>query len=356
MIFFLSSRLSFSKTSNHRSSAIRIMLTTTISLSIVVVVISIMSYLQSSRFDRIRAVRSFDIVVDGDLKDELQKIYPDATVFEYGEGEALIGSNAYLVRYIDSDYSGGLRYLLGDCSTLSIPYSLYVETRSSSYDISILSKGRSGVVLPKTRNVPLSGVYASLMGSEFDSSYIFMPLSSKPENVPIKTAIIGIDTDNKSFLEENGYTVTTWKSAESSLYSAFLIEKTLMYVILALLFVLIGVSTKQAIRIFYRNKRNERIELEILGLQSWKVNLSFLLSFVYLFLISIAASFCLSSILLNVVEYLSIYASIVDMKLQFPIFAFVFFSLFLFVLTVLFSIYEIRRDRNRSLVEVLNER
>lgn len=356
MIFFLSSRFAFSRTSHHRSNVIRIMLTTALSLSVVVVVISIMTYLQESRFSRIRAVRSFDIVVDGAFKDEIDPILSDATVFEYGEWEALIGSKAFLVRYIDDEYKGGIRYLMGDGDSLVLPYSLYLQDRKSVYDISILAKGRSGVVLPKTMQVPVSGVYSSLMGSEFDSSYIFMPLSSAPGNIEMKTAIIGVDLKAKRHLEELGYSVVTWKDAESSLYSAFIIEKTLMYVILALLFVLIGVSTKQSIRIFYRSKRKERIELQILGLQGRKVNLAFVLSYFLIFLISIIASAIISFILLNIVEYLSVYVMIVDMNLEFPFSGFIFFSLFLLLVTVLFSLYEIRKDSKTELVEVLNER
>ena len=62
-----------------------------------------------------------------------------------------------------------------------------------------------------------------------------------------------------------------WKEAESSLYAAFLVEKTMMYGVLSLLFIIIMVSMKQSVRIFVSSRRKESAELEILGLSGKRV-------------------------------------------------------------------------------------
>lgn len=356
MISFLSWRYAFSKTAHHRASAIRIMITTSLSLAMVVVVISLMNYMQISRFDNIRDVRSFDLVLDGRHRNEIDDLYPNLTIFEYGEGEALIGGNAYLVRYIDSSYDGGISFIFGDSSSLAIPYSLYIDERETSYDISLLRKGKSNVVLPRTISLPISGVYVSRMGSEFDSSYVFLPIDLSDDTISFKTAIKGGDPKMAEELEKAGYKVTTWQESESSLYSAFIVEKTMMYVVLALLFLIIGVSTKQSVRIFYREKRKERVELEIIGVSRSIVDISFALSFLIVLLFGIAIAFILSLCLLYLIESVGFMAISLSMELQFPILAFIGFSLLLILLTFIFISTEIRRDRGIDFMEVVNGR
>ncbi len=355
MRILLSSRYAFSKTAHHRASSIRIVITTALSLSMVVIVISIMDYLQSSRFDAIRAVRSFDLVVEGKHESDLKSLYPDATIFEYGEGEALIAGNAFFVRYINSSYNGGLRFLTGNSDSLAIPYSLY-RSGITNLNVSMLREGRSGVVLPRTLDIGISGVYTSRMGAEFDSTMVFLSMDYADNTISYKTAIQGISIEEKKNLMSLGYEVTTWKEAEAGLYSAFLVEKTMMYVVLTLLFLIIGVSTKQSVRIFYREKRGERAELEILGLSIKVIDSAFLLSFLWVFLLGVIFAFILSLLLLPLVEnigdrYISLF-----MSLEFPYIAFICFSLLLILLIMLFSSIERRKDKILDLVEVVNGR
>lgn len=354
MIMFLASRYAFSKSAHHRASSIRIMITTALSLVVVVVIISIMDFLQDSRFKQIREVRSFDLVVEGRHGDELKELYPDATIFEYGEGEAMIDGNAFLVRYIDSNYDGGLRLVGGSFDGLAIPYSLYRLDNRQNHIVSLLRKGRSGVVIPRSIEMDISGIYASRMGSEFDSSHVFMPISSSDSSTVFKTAIRGIDISEKTNLIALGYDVTTWKDSESGLYSAFVIEKTMMYMVLALLFVVILVSTKQSVRIFYREKRKERAELEVLGLSEPMIALSFLLSFLIILMLSIAIALIASMVLLPSIERFCSKYIIFGTVLEFPLNAFIGFSAILFLVTVFFSINERRKDKIFDLVEVIN--
>lgn len=356
MIGLLAFRYAFSKTARHRASSIRIIIATTLSLAMVVVVLSVMDYMQTSRFNEIRRVRSFDIVVSGRHKDEIEKLYPDAIVFEYGEGEALISSSAFLVRYVDSFYDGGVRMLAGNMDSLAIPYTLYRQNECDSFIVSLMRKGKSGVVLPRSERIGISGIYATSMGYEFDSTTVFLPLSFSDDSTVFKTAIKGIDIKEKEKLESLGYDATTWKEAESGLYSAFLIEKAMMYVVLALMFVIIGVSIKQSVRIFYREKRKERAELEILGLDKRVVDMSFLFSFLIVFLLSLILSYVLCLFLLPAVEKAGQVFIALNMLLEFPYGVFFSFSSILFLFTLLFALNESRKDRLVSLLEVVNAR
>lgn len=352
----LAFRYAFSKTAGHRARVIRIMLTSAFSLTVMAIVLSVMTYLQSARFDSIRDVRSFDCIVDGEYKSELEELFPEHTVFQYAEGEALAGNRAFLVRYIDSDYNGGIDYLAGDGSVLSIPYSFYIEDKSPEKTIVMLREGSSGRVVPQSEEFWVSGIYRTALGYEFDDTMLFLPYSEADSASDYKTAIKGASDGDAELLKGLGYNVTTWKESESSLYSAFMIENAMMYVVLSLLFVIIAVSAKQSVRIFYRGKRKERFELYILGMDRKRVQNIFLSSFAIVTALSILLAIVLIVLLLPVTEKLSYYVIGMQTVLSFPITGFVFFSLFLVVVTLAFTLYERYKDKKIDFLEVIHER
>ena len=346
-------RYAFSKSGGHRLRVIRIINTLALSLAILSSVLSIMDFLQKSRFDDIRAVRSFDFVISGDHKDEMKALYPSHSVFLYAEGEALIDGNAYLLRYIDEDYDGALRYLRGDGSSLSIPYALYRKERKSEYSITMLKKGRSGVRLPKSTDYHASGIYSTPLGSEFDSSMLFLPLSEY-DGSSLYTAIKGIDESEKGKLSDSGYNVRTWKESEDSLYSAFIIEKAMMYSVISLLFIIIAVSEKQSVRIFFSAKEKERAELCVLGVSQMKVGVIFILSFMIIVVISICAALVLSYALLPVLEFAISPFIYGEINLKMPIAGFSVFASASLLFTFLFSLREVILDRKKDLMEVIH--
>ena len=106
MTLWLAMRYSFSPQGRHRSRSIRLAFTIAVSMAAVLIIISIMEFLQEGRLERIRDVRSFDTVVEGDFTDEISALYPDFEVFSYGEADALISGHAARIRFIDDDYDG----------------------------------------------------------------------------------------------------------------------------------------------------------------------------------------------------------------------------------------------------------
>ena len=238
MIPYLPLRYSFSSSSHHRQRAVRIALSVALSLAVLMVTVSVMDYLQSGRFDRIRSVRSFDITLDGEHTGEMRARYPGASVFAYGETEALLNGRAYTVRFIGSDYDGGMRVVSGSADGLIVPLSLYIMGDDSAA-LTMLIEGRNGRMLPAEISYSVSGAFSTELGSAADSSYLFLPYGMMPEGVPVHTAIKGVSSNEIERLRGEGLSGESWKEKESGLYSALLAEKVLMHAVLSLLFVII---------------------------------------------------------------------------------------------------------------------
>ena len=356
MIGNLSFRYAFPSSKSLRSRSIRIILTIALSLTVVIVVISIMNFLQTSRFDDIRDVRSFDYTINGDYSEEIKQLAPNATVFVYGEGEALSEDGSFLVRYIDSSYSGGLNLFIGDASSLIIPFSLYKSNGMSKIALSMLRKGNRVTTLKSVVYNP-SGIYYTSLGSEFDDTYLFLPLSEMDENVSLVTAIKNISKEELSNVVNSGYVLKSWKESEKSLYSAFLVEKTLMYGVLSLLFIIIAVSTKSSVVLFSSVRRKEMAELTILGMERKRVNSVFTFSFLIITLIGIVLALFLGEISLFAIEKYSFSTDkIMSLKLSLPVAGYIFFSLFLLICTLVFTFGENKKREKKELYEVIHER
>ncbi|MBQ0070939.1 MAG: hypothetical protein KBS81_03650 [Spirochaetales bacterium] len=353
MILALARRYSFSSVSRQRVRSLRTVLTVALSLAMVIVILSIMNFLQQDRFVSIRSVRSFDVVVNGDHKEEISSLFPSTSVFVYGEGEALVPGGAYLVRYIDEDYDGGLHYLYGEGKGLSIPYSLFSSNRFSDVTLSIMKKGKSGASTLKNVVYPIESVYYTELGQEFDSTMLFLPLSEAPLTAKIYTAVKGIEEGDLSLL--SSYEYRTWKDMESSLYSAFLLEKTMMSAVLLLLFVIIAVSLRQSVRIFSESRRREMAELEILGLGKGRILLVSILSFLIVIALGIFLGLVLGGGLLPLLERVSSSHLFLNMTLTLHWGGFLFYSILMVLLTVLFVLLERRRDEGKELTEVIHE-
>ncbi len=296
MVLRLALRYSFSASNRHRGRVLRIVLSTAFSVAVLISVISVMDYLQGTRLRGVRDVRSFDAVVQGDVVDELSIRFPDASIFPYAEEDALVSGKAYSIRYIDSSYDGGIE-IIGDASGIAVPYSF----PSDAVEAVMLSEGQSGAVLPLLSRYSVTGRYSSALGYEFDSCHMFLPLSSYSGNKTV-TAIKGIGSDDAKALASEGFPVTTWKEAEAGLYSALLIEKVMMYLVLSLLFVVILVSLRSSIRIFLGSKRGEMAELLVLGMMAYQINISFVLAFTLILLAGLASGSFLAIILMPLLE------------------------------------------------------
>ena len=347
MVLRLALRYSFSSSNRHRGSSFRIALSIALSVAVLLSVISIMDYLQGTRISGIREVRSFDAVIAGDLSEDIIAEFPYASVFTYAEEDALVGGNAYSVRFIDSSYDGGI-IMDGDLSGIVVPYSYPAEEVAAV----MLSRGKSGAMLPQNLCYSVTGRYRSMMGYEFDSFHMFLPLSLYCGE-DVMTAVKGIDDRDAELLEEKGFDVMTWKEAEAGLYSALLIEKVMMYLVLSLLFAVILVSLRSSVRIFFDAKRQERAELEVLGMSCRMVNASLALSFLIVIAIGLSAGLCISFAAIPAAEGFIRSSGLRGATLAIPYGTFGLFSFVLIVLSLLIAFNEGARYRHMDLKEVL---
>lgn len=354
MIVYLSLRYSFSRTAHHRMRALRIALATALSLAVLMVTVSVMDHLQQGRFERIRDVSSFDIVLDGDVADEMRARYPKASVFVYGEGSAVGDGSVYRIRYIGPDYDGGLE-LEGSLEGIAASYSAYARS-DGTMTIASMQRGRSGAMLPKSVEYPLTGAFHTVLGRSFDSSTLFMSLDPSDGSVPLYTAIKGIDGDDIKILREEGYSGRSWKESEAGLYSAFAAERIMMHVVLSLLFLIIIVSTKQSVKSFFSARIGERAELIVLGLGRRRTGAAFMLSFLIIISCGIVLGLMLSWLFIPLGELFVKNLTGTGADLEIPYRSFIFFSLALLSITALLSAAEERRmDRIDAAKVLANE-
>ena len=353
MILKSSFRYSFSRYNRHRSRSIRVVVLLTISIVIFMTIISSMDALQKKRFDGIKATRSFDIIVHDGNESDIQNVYPDAKVFSYKEEMALISSHAMYIRYIDpATYGGDIEFLSGDASTIAIPYTMYgangwndVTVASFSHD-----KGRR---IPTNNTIKLSGVYFSSAPGDFDRFYVLSDLKNAPEDLETIVAVMGTDDTRplEKLCPEKEY--ETWKETESTLYSSFVLERTMMAIVISVLFLVVLLSLNQQIRAFLQNKRKERAELRILGLSECKVNIIFILSFLILVFISLLLGAVLSSATIAIAgrflssSYHTVFQPVFNWN------SFLFVALIMIAGTVLIAFLRLGKERKLELLEVI---
>lgn len=353
MILPIALRFSFSSDLNHRGSSIRIAISLMFSLSVLMVAMSIMDFLQSGRFSGIRESISFDITISGDHEDEMRKMFPSATVFSYGETEALLDGNAYTLRYIDDSYNGGLTIWSGEEGGLIVPYEVLASRGYSSVILTAIGKGRSGMMLPISQSHMITGAYR-LAGAS-GTPMLFLTLDSMPEGTAVYTAIKGADASCADTLRLEGYDAVSWKEKEESLYGAFLIERTMMIVMLSLLFIVILVSLRQSVMTQIEGKEKELRELETLGMPRIRIFLAALLSSWIVLAAGIAGGFVLSMILLEAASrfLFRFFLSTADLDMQYMLFFL--FSAAMLAFSFLFTYLSVRRTWRKDIMEVLGE-
>lgn len=344
-------RYSFSRYNRHFASSLKIAISFSLSMAVLMVILSVMQMLQTSRFDAIRDVKSFDITIKGASLDEVKALYPDASVFRYKEGYALIDGNAYCVRYIDEEYDGGVDILFGTPDRMLIPYGLYMRMKSPSLDFSTISR-EAGRSVPISRKVEPSGVYTTSLPS-FDSYYVFMPYDSAPAGCVEFVAVKGCE--EAGMLEERGIGFETWKERERTLYSAFALESFLMFLVLLILLLIVYVEILGEARVFLRNKRKERLELKILGMAEWRIDLIFISSFLLILVFGLVLSVFLQELGARSFSYImhSSFALYKDVHIDYSLFFLI--SIVFLSLTAITVYILLRRNEGKSIMEELHD-
>ncbi len=266
----------FTSDRKERSRNIRIALGLVFSTMVLLSVLSVMDHLQNSRFTYIKKIRSFPVVVkdpDIDTSSLKEEFFDSAIVFEYRTAEGLLktaqGESAVNVRYVGSDYEGGLVTNGGVGERLLIPYRLYLSSKGGEVSLTTLEEGKVAKIAPKTRTYGSYGTFQTALGSEFDMSAVFLPLEAAPSSAHRYVAFIpfGISEDElvRSLEDLGAGTVITWKESEASLYGAMLVEKNVMSLLLMSLYLVVFVQVVQNASVTAAVKKRELVSLFLMG-------------------------------------------------------------------------------------------
>ena len=279
MIGLLFSRYLISHEPRHRSRNIRILLGLVFSTLVLSTVLSVMDYMQEGRFDELKSIRSFPVVIEGgeDMYDELIKEYSDrAIVFRYRTGEGLLRTDGntlpVLIRYIDDGYAGAMNIVGKLEDGVLLPFSIF-RALGSSYEIN-LSRLESGNRVRNTireRSFNVDGLYRTALSDSFDSSMLFMSYDSAPTEALYHLAFIPLTIDEDELYEElkdrNIGAVIFWKDAEESLYGAMLLEKIVMLILLSSLFLIVLVEIHNDANLFAQSRKRELGALDLMGVE-----------------------------------------------------------------------------------------
>jgi len=273
-----------------------------IGLIALLVISAVMNGLQNAQMDQLKNLESFDLIVVSDVldPDEIESVNDVGEAFRFIETNALIidetseSSQSIRIRAFDGDifesprFSKSLTVISGSKDGMAgLLLSYTTRNRlgikySDSIKMTFLKRGKTATIVPYSAHLPVSGFFSSKM-SEFSSSTAFMDYS-------ILSGIIGTDEskiavyvsgNQKSVVQsilslDPNAKVITWQEYNKALYSALMLEKTLMYVFLAFMFLIICVNLKNSTRRLLSNKQKEGAMLRALGCSRRSVNAIFL--------------------------------------------------------------------------------
>ena len=360
-------RYLFTASKKERSRTIRIILGLFFSTMVLLCVLSIMEHLQSGRFSYIKKIRSFPVVIKADKEfdiDSLSKeFFNEAIVFEYKTGEGLLkikdSEYAINIRYIDSDYEGGLVVSGEKGKDLLIPYRLFLSNRTNQVTLTTIEKGKVARIAPKNKTYTSFGFFQTALGSEFDSSTIFLPLDDAPDSSPTYIAFIPLNLSEGDMVKKieslNLGRVITWQESESSLYGAMLLEKNVMSILLMSLFIIIAVQVYQNASAFSLVKRNELATLYFMGYT--KLDIAFIaigVSFL-MTLFSFVLGGVFAKVFLFLISYVMPIFSNEKIKLDFFVVPFVFtiFTIYSIAVYVWAFLRTLKQDLLREVINTI---
>ena len=280
-----------------------IMVGIAVGLVALLVISAVMNGLQNAQMDQLRNLESFDLIVESDTltAGQLESIEGVDMAFRFLETNVLIvdktseTSTSARIRAYDGDVYNSNRmseslFILSNenpvgSDGLFISYTMTRNLGIMSYDdikVTYLKPGRTATIVPYTSDMAITGYFSSRM-TEFSSSTAFMDFNLLSSVIGDEGARIGIyvgGNQNKvvkaiEALDPDAE-VITWQQYNNALYSALMLEKTLMYVFLAFMFLIICVNLKNSTRRLLANKQKEGAMLRAIGCSRRKVNAIFL--------------------------------------------------------------------------------
>ena len=295
-------RYAFSKTRGHRVTSIMILVGIAIGLIALLVISAVMNGLQNAQMDQLRNLESFDLIVKSDSlnTEDIRSLNGVDQAFRFIETNALIvdetseNSQSIRIRAFDGDifeaqrFAKSLTLIPGNKDNMAgLLFSYTTRSRigisySDSIKMTFLRRGKTATIVPYSSHLPVSGFFSSKM-SEFSSSTAFMDYSILSGIIGTEESKIAVyvSGNQKAVVQsirnlDPDADIITWQEYNKALYSALMLEKTLMYVFLAFMFLIICVNLKNSTRRLLSNKQKEGAMLRALGCSRRSVNAIFL--------------------------------------------------------------------------------
>ncbi|MBO7348527.1 MAG: ABC transporter permease [Spirochaetales bacterium] len=295
-------RYAFSKTRGQRVTSIMILVGIAIGLIALLVISAVMNGLQNAQMDQLRNLESFDLIVKSDSlnTEDIRSLNGVDQAFRFIETNALIvdetseNSQSIRIRAFDGDifeaqrFAKSLTLISGSKDNMAgLLFSYTTRSRigisySDSIKMTFLRRGKTATIVPYSSHLPVSGFFSSKM-SEFSSSTAFMDYSILSGIIGTEESKIAVyvSGNQKAVVQsirnlDPDADIITWQEYNKALYSALMLEKTLMYVFLAFMFLIICVNLKNSTRRLLSNKQKEGAMLRALGCSRRSVNAIFL--------------------------------------------------------------------------------
>ena len=281
-------KYAFSKGKGQRTSSVVIVLGIALGLAALLVISSVMNGLQTAQLDQLRALESFDVSVEpssgnDDLSlglDDVSGIPGIDFAFEYIETYALVvdktsgkSTSARVRAYSNDAYysermAQSLHFIAGEpvgMDGVAVSYTMMNTLSLHSGDdveVTFLKPGRTATVVPYSTRMAIGALFGSSM-TEFSSSTIFVDYQWLLSLMGESSVRIGIYTQNPESVASRiaelspDSKAVTWKEYNRALYSALMLEKALMYIFLAFMFLIICVNLKNSTRRLLRNRQQE---------------------------------------------------------------------------------------------------
>ncbi len=386
-------KYAFSRTRGQRTTSIMILVGIAIGLVALLVISAVMNGLQNAQLDQLRNLESFDLIVESEslTKEQISSIDGVETAFNFLETNALVvnerseTSQSIRIRAYDEDIYESSR--MGQSFTMLTDRGESLEGLLASYTtrknleiknsdelkVTFLKPGKTATIVPYNANLPISGFFSSRM-TEFSTSTMFMDYGRLLSIIGEGDRKIGIYVSGnqrnveKAILElDPEAEVTTWQEYNKALYSALMLEKTLMYVFLAFMFLIICVNLKNSTRRLLSNKQKEGAMLRAIGCSRRSVNAIFLGQGMFVCLIGEALGVVVGKIIIhNLQNILALVDSIVytltgnrTILTLVPLNATIgnleisLVCLFIFALSLLFTAIGCRRIYKSEIMEVI---
>lgn len=386
-------RYAFSRNRGQRTTSIMILIGIAVGLVALLVISSVMNGLQTAQIDQLRNLESFDLIIRSDKlsKDDISKLDAVETAFNFLETNVLVvdktsgeSTSARMRAYTDDVLSGkrmsesiyavniGSSPSSGILMSYTMMRRLYLIA-SDDIRITFLKPGKTATIVPYSTTLSVEGYYSSRM-SEFSNTTLFMDYDALADIVGEDDARIGVFIDGSQSkvirLIRNmdpDAEIITWQEYNKAIYSALMLEKALMYVFLAFMFLIICVNLKNSTRRLLVNKQREGAMLRALGCSRHRVNTIFLMQGMIVCLLGEALGIAAGKIVIaNLQGILSLVDKIITLLTgrstvltQVPLNAAVgngeiaIVCLFVFAISLLFTSIGCRRIYKKEIMEVI---